>query len=113
MQSAFYEMDRIPQVRGQFGQHPVPALVVASSPLLVLIMALSALNYIIMGRVLKKAADGPVLYHRFEIGCDFAMALISVAPFLNLSVIADWLNFVFVGKQQDQIPSAQGYELRT
>lgn len=98
MESAFYESYRNPEVRGHFGYFSLTAFVLSGSPLLIFIVALSAMNYIIMGRVMAKVDEGPTLYHRIEIGCDLILVLISVVPHLESSVIADWLNYVLTGK---------------
>lgn len=98
MLSAFYETHRVPETRGQFGQFPLAAMVLACSPFLWLIMALSAFNYVTIGYVLKTADEGPIVYHRFEIFCDFAAAGVNMIPHLDLGVAADWLYYVFTGK---------------
>lgn len=98
MESAFYELHRFREVHGKFGELPLPAFMVAFSPLLILIVALSALNYIVMGRVMKKADEGSTLYHRVEIGCDFVLVLMAVVPASDFQVIASSLYYAFTGK---------------
>ena len=49
---------------------------------------------------MNKVDEGPTLYHRIEIGCDFMMVLICIVPHLDSALIANWLYQLFAGKRK-------------
>lgn len=97
MLSAFYELYRVRESRGQFGEFPLTALFVAAAPLLIIIITLSILNFIIMGKIMKEVEEGPLIYHHVEIACDIGVAVLNIAKDLHFGVIADWLHFLLFG----------------
>lgn len=98
MESAIYENYRVEEARGKFGGFQLTELAFAITPFLIFIIPLSVLNYMIMGRVLKKVDEGPTLYHRFEIGCDMAFAVMCLTFGMDFGVFADWIHYVFTSK---------------
>lgn len=95
--SSVYEYQRTPEVRGMFGAFPIPGFVLACTPYLAFFILLGALNYITMGRVMKKVDAGPTIYHRFEIGCGLVVSMLDLFRDQDCGVIGDWVTFVFTG----------------
>jgi hypothetical protein len=99
--SGAFELERVPEARGNFGLNTDVAAVLSINAFVIFILVMSAFNYVIMGRVLRKANEGvAIIYHRWEIGCDTALAMICVVPYLELSNTADWITYVLTGKQE-------------
>lgn len=100
LKSFVHEIDRTSEVRGQFGQSIVPAFAISLTPFLIFVIPIGVLNYIIMGKIMRKAAEGksPMLYHRCEVACDIAAAGINIIYELEFGVLADWLKYAFTGK---------------
>lgn len=76
--SVVYEgFERVPVVRGKFGLWIIPAMVLSVTIYEVFIIAMGVLNYVIIGRVMKKADEGSTLYHRVEVSCEISSAIIN------------------------------------
>lgn len=88
--SVFYVFEQTPKIRGKFGEFYFVALVETFRPYSIFILVISGFNFFVMGRVFKSADEGvAVIYHRFEIGCDFALALTSCS---NSKIDQNWPN---------------------
>ena len=95
--SLMYETQRIPSVRGQFGFHPFTAYIGSCTLYLILVIMLGSLNYIIMGRVMKKCNAGPIVYHRVEILCGIIMAVMNLNPEQTIGIIVGLGKNLFTG----------------